>query len=338
MTSILLRVEAGPAIGLGHLGRCLSLAAALGELGADCRFLTPPDAAVRARVEAAGYGWTALESGSGSADDARQTGALAAAAAAVVVDSYLVDAAYFAALRAASLRVLAIDDHADFPHPAHIVVSSAGEHLPYRSAHGDTVFLLGPRYAPLQPEFWQLPEHGVSPVVRNVLVTLGGSDPQNVMPSLMRALDSLPGGYEIAVVAGPFFTNERQIQQAAASARHPVRLLCRPASLVEPIIQADIAVTAGGTTLFELACAGVPAAVIQVAENQVANIRTFVERGLALPAGSSEDGSIAGQAASAVQLLGEDVALRQRMSAAGRRTVDGQGARRVAQLLLAAAK
>mgnify|MGYP001373678883 CR=1 FL=1 len=193
MTQVLMRVDAAPGVGLGHLQRCLALASALHQVHISCVFLTNGEDSITERVRRFGFDARAFDEGDpGSESDWRQVLDLAAAEEcdAVVVDSYLVDDHYLSGLRAAGMLVAAIDDLARFPFPCHLVVSGGvgAESLPYHSSTGDTRFLLGPKYALLRKEFWQVAPRRNESEVREVLVTMGGADGPNLTPVVLRVL------------------------------------------------------------------------------------------------------------------------------------------------------
>lgn len=282
---VVFRVDAGVNAGLGHLMRCLSLARALERLGATCLFLSDGQAA--ARVTSAGFEFTSLQSDDvGGEQDLEQVITLARARQAkiVVVDSYHVDAAYLSQLRRAGFFVIAIDDLAAFPFPCQIVVNGSiyANEKQYHSNTGDTLFLLGPRYIFLREEFWNLPPRVIRERVENILLLLGGNDPRNLMPRLIAGLDALPGDFTITAVVGPFFENDVEIERAARGCQHRVELVIDPPTTRDVILAADLAISAGGQTLYELLAAGCPTIAIPIADNQIPNVRAWAERGSVL--------------------------------------------------------
>jgi UDP-2,4-diacetamido-2,4,6-trideoxy-beta-L-altropyranose hydrolase len=225
MSRVLFRVDVGSAIGLGHLARSLALAAAGRDAGMQCVFLAVGSVigyrTALKLVTDSGFEVKIFEQVAlGGREDLERTLDQAArhSSDAVVVDSYHVDGQFFERLRAAGLFVIANDDLALHPFPCQLVVNG-GAHaceLPYRSSSGDTRFLLGPEYALLRPEFRDLPRRAVCAVARNILVTLGGADPRNLMPRLLGLLAELPGDFEVAAIIGPFFKSLGVIERIAS--------------------------------------------------------------------------------------------------------------------------
>lgn len=340
-STVVFRTQAGPEVGLGHLRRCLSLAAALQQLDVRCVFAVPEEPQALRCVSEVGCEVEALEHVTpGGASDLQGTLRVVNrhGSTTVIVDSYQIGADYLHALRQAALVVVALDDLAAMAFPGQLVING-GVHatdLSYRSASGDTTFLLGPHYALLAPAYWNgLPPrpHGVT--VRHVLVTVGGADPHELMPKLLRMAESLPGDFVVSAVVGPFFHHRQLVADVARQAQRTIRLVETPASLAGVLESVDLTVTAGGQTLYELACVGCPSVAIQTADNQAAQLEAFERLGVVRVAGRAADPSMFEAVIRNVTALIHDPEGRARMSAAGRRLIDGRGAQRVAQAIAA---
>ncbi len=331
------RVDAGPRIGLGHLTRCLSVAAALDDLGTESIFLTSEDPTVRSRIKRFGFEME-FSSMSGTGDDIMQTLSLAERnhCRFVIVDSYRVDAPYLARLRTEGLYVAAIDDLARYVFPCQLVING-GAHasqLRYQSSSGDTRFLLGPEYALLRPEFWDVPLRAPKELVHNIVVTLGGGDPYDLMPRLIALLDRLPEAFTLTAITGPFFDNVRKIKELASAATHRVNIVESPESLFEIIADADLAISAGGQTLYELAATGTPSIAIQVADNQEKSLKALEAKGVVRVSGDAEDATIMDKIEEDTLDLVRNASARKAMSSKGCQLVDGRGAARVAREIM----
>lgn len=340
MMKVLFRVDAGPRIGLGHLQRCLSLAMALHKFNAACIFLCNNEPKVKDRVTRFGfYGRTLDTIESWGADDLAQTIQMAAAnrCNAIVVDSDYEGAGYLSKLRSAGFFVCAIEDTAPHPFPCQLVVNGDGHacQLLYHSSSRDTIFLLGTEYSILRPEFWKIPKRTLRDVAQNILLTLGGDDIYNLMPRILGLLGELPGTFFVTAIIGPFFDNLAEIEIAAKNARYPVRLIHAPDAVHKLMLNADVAVSAGGQTLYELACVGCPTVAVRVASNQDGQLQVFAKEGFLRVVGRANDNDIVDSIGNALLSLLSNTEARDSMGAAGQRLVDGQGALRVARMILA---
>lgn len=333
---VLFYVDAGPQAGLGHLQRCLALASALRERGMPCCFLTASSPQVQRRLAALGF---AAEPMTGVAEQFGVEQVLDVAhrqeCEIVVVDSYQVRRNDLEILRAERMVVVAIDDLAREPFPCHLVINGGAhaQSLPYRSTTGETIFLLGARYALLRPEFWDFVPQSARPKAQQLLVTLGGTDRHDLMPRLLRSLDWLPDGAVATAVLGPFFHNQVEVERAAQECGKPVRLIQEPEQMDEFMRRADLTISAGGQTVYELARTGCPAVAISTAANQDGSLQACAEIGTLRFAGSADEPDMVDRVAAAAASLWSDDAARQAMSASARRLVDGQGPRRVAGVI-----
>ncbi len=344
-TRVLFRVDAGPTVGIGHLQRCIALALALGQLGADTAFLAPADDTVRGRLQSFGFEHIASDpSESGGASDLRSTisAARARGCDALVVDAYEPNAGFLAGLQESMPLVVAVDDMAPFPFPCRLVINGNGDAqtLDYRSTGSDTRFLLGTEYALLRPEFCDLPIWATREEVGRVLVTTGGGDQHGLLPRVIGWLDEVPGDFQVACVLGPVTPVTDEAERAAAQARRAVTLVRGPSSMYELMLDADIAISAGGQTLYELAATGTPTVVVQVAGNQAGNIEALSGKGVIRFLGAADEPGLAPRLGSTMTELVSvgGIAERRRMSLAGRTLVDGRGAERAARELVALSK
>lgn len=334
MTRVLFRVDAGRQHGLGHLQRCLSLAAALGRSGAPCTFMGPGETSIAERVEAAGFGVNPATADVGTPTDATDVTAVAEhnACGTIVVDSYGISTDYLVRLRSGGRFIVAIDDLAAISFPCQLVINGAAHapRLHYRTPDPDTVLLRGPQYALLRPEFWTShPARGTEGLPR-VLLAVGGSDPLDVVPQMIETVARLPEHFAVDVIVGPFFHNVRRIEQAAKRARRQVDLYVAPTAVRSMMERASLAVSAAGQTLYELACVGCPTIAVQTAENQRGQLEALAAAGVVYPIAEAAQRARLARLAEAIRALLADRPRRAAMSAAGRALIDGQGALRVA--------
>jgi len=320
----------GPAIGLGHVSRCLSLARTLAAGGARVVFLVGRESQVTSVVEGAGF--DVVETDWESAETAAREAVAGLRPETLVVDSYAVSSALLDSLRALVGRLAAIDDIADRPLPVHMVVNGGAdaERLEYRGGLPDTTYLLGPRYALLDPAYGEAPTRETRPSVGRVLVTVGGGSHRRVLQAVVRAALSLDTA-TVDVVLGPFASED--MFGALEDSRVVVH---RGASALRPLmLAADVAVSGAGMTLLELAATATPTVFLTLATNQEPNASAFERAGAALPAGSPDAPDCGAAVALNLKRLAGDPALRESLGASARRLVDGQGAQRVARALTA---
>jgi len=296
------------AIGAGHVTRCLTLAAALRERGANVGFVCREDPGhLCDLVEQRGFAVTRLPatrdlgmSGDAGAveafrtsfwrDDADRSRAAIIAAGArpdwLVVDSYPIDRRWEQALRESADRIMVVDDLADRAHDCDLLLDQnlvAGMESRYadRIPPASTA-LLGPAYALLQPEYAALrdrvrPREGP---VRRILIFMSGADADNVTGRALAAFLSLRrpdiDADVVATTASPHLPWLRSRSTGHAN----VHLHAGVASLAPLMAGADLAVGAAGGTTWERLCLALPALVVTLAEHQRPVARELQQRGL----------------------------------------------------------
>ncbi len=338
---LLVRADANPAMGSGHVMRCLALAQAWGGRGGPVWFLSRcNNATLQQRIQAAGAEFLSLSPDASVPLDIQSTLTLLAElkAAYVVLDGYDFDSDYQRAVRAGGCRLLVIDDTVRLTHyDADILLNQnlGAAELKY-DCNSDAVVLLGPEYALLRREFifWRSRLHTVPETARKILVTLGGSDPDNVTLNVIEALRRLETTrLQIRVVAGPANPHIEELRDAAAAFPGRLELLSAVSDMAPLMAWADLAITAAGGTCWELACLGLPAVSLVIAENQRGIAEELGTAGVVFNLGWHAEVS-AERLANTVDGLLFSSFRRLRMSQKGRALVDGKGAERVVSALL----
>lgn len=333
---LLVRTDASSAIGLGHAMRCLSLAEAYAEAGGTVAFLmvAPPEAFAE-RATRGGAEVRSLAVAPGSMEDLRET--LTAAeqlgAAWIVLDGYHFDSDYQSGLVAGGPPVLALDDHGHVSrYSAALVLNQnvGADERAYGNRGPGTRLLLGPRFALLREEFrrWARPREPTPPRARHVVVTFGGSDPENVSGRVLEALADVDVPVEVDLVVGPSNVNRDALEAAADRCPHPVEVLVDVSDMAARLAGADLAIAAAGVTALELARVGTPHIAIAIADNQRPGAHALGRDGVIVDLGWHADVSRAA-IADAVAALAEDPGWRAELSRRGRGLVDGRGAERV---------
>jgi UDP-2,4-diacetamido-2,4,6-trideoxy-beta-L-altropyranose hydrolase len=317
-----IRTQAGKGIGLGHVRRCLALAHALSGLGAQVRFVVDEDDRTVELIRAQGFPTVSVESGDALAQTCAKFREWQVRV--IIADSYELDRRDLETLREVAGFLVVIDDLADREIPADIVTNSAihASTLPYAGRPG-TLYLLGPAFALLSREFMDAPGRQTRGQVEQVLITTGGSDPYGLSDKLAEWALECFGTASISVVGGPF-------SPSAIRERSRLEIHHAPRDMHTLMLKADLAVTGGGQTTYELAATGTPAAAICIAENQRVNLRGLAEAGTLEIIGDASDDDLEFKVKAALAALAREPERRQTMGERGQRLVDGRGAERVA--------
>lgn len=317
----------------------MALAGAWRREGGEVHYVASAPLAAQAEtwIRSAGIALDIIEVPRYSGADAEITGRIAAGAP-VVLDAFGTPLPYRAALRGHSLRLAIIDDTGGGgPWSADIIVNQnyGAEAGMYPGCDPATALLLGPRHALLRAEFarWRDRLQRRDGATARIVTSFGGADPTDTTSIALAALASLPpSGRRAFLVAGAANPRAAALKARARASGWPMRVLRRPSSMARVFAWADLAVLAGGASIWEALCLGVPAIGIAIADNQVPAAEALGRDGLWHYLGRAETVT-EGQIADAVARLLADPGERRRLSEAGRAAVDGKGADRVAEAL-----
>lgn len=368
MLRIAFRVDASLQIGSGHLMRCLALADALRQDGAECHFVSRQQAGdLQELVHERGHTMHPLPHGApgfvpdASAScplprhaawlgcdwetDAEQTAAILGWLRAdwLVVDHYAIDARWHARMAPHYDRLLAIDDLADRPLRCDMLLDQTFARSPsdYRArvpAH--CRLLCGAQYALLRPQFHALRESSLArrqnAAVRQILVTLGGVDQNNVTGQVLDALMESGLGHDVRFIvvmgaSAPWLT---QIRAQAAAMPWPVEVMANVENMAQLMSESDLCIGAAGSTAWERCTLGLPTVMITTAANQSQIASALHEAGAALAIGTSDAADFATRLQAGVRCYTDHPSARLRASAAAAAVADGMGTQRVARYLL----
>ncbi len=340
--AMLLRADAGPNIGVGHVMRCLALAQAWQDSGGRAIFACAElPLALEERLHAENIETVRLKVEIGTKSDAEKTAALASQIGGswIVADGYALGNEWQGALKThvQDLQLLALDDFGHARHEAAKVVlnQNAGAQSCLPCQKEGQRLLLGPRYALLRREFasWHSWQRQTTERARRILVTLGGGDPANISLRVLGALEKLGrNDWEAVVVVGGASPHWDVLQKSAKSLAPYVRLERNISQMPELLAWADVGVTASGSTCWETCFLGLPCLLLILADNQNPIAQFLDAAGIAQSLGWGESIS-SEQIAEKLNVLALDASRRESMSQKGRNLVDGWGAHRVVSVL-----
>lgn len=363
---IVFRVDASIEIGSGHVMRCITLATALRAKDRVCQFICRehPGNLIKF-IRDQGFDVFALSMSDGQMDaeeidshilhyaawlgagwrsDANQTRQYLTDHVAdwLVVDHYALDYRWESAIRPHVKQIMVIDDLADRRHDCELLLDqtygrSVKDYQPYVPAV--CRLLCGTKYALLRPEFANRRPDSLKrrarPALRELLISMGGVDKDNVTCQILRALNTctLPKDCRITVVLGetaPWLDDVMNISQGM---KWPTRVLVGVANMAQLMTDSDLAIGAAGATSWERCCLGVPSIVFLLAENQRYIMSQLVQKGAASALTPPGEGA----ATMFCNLIAQfsDPENLARMSAAAASVVDGMGTQRLVDHLYA---
>jgi UDP-2,4-diacetamido-2,4,6-trideoxy-beta-L-altropyranose hydrolase len=336
---MLIRADANPQIGAGHVMRCLALAQAWQDEGGRTVFLMAPGAAAIEKIlRTENMEIQLLESPIATLDDAAETANSANSLGAdwIVLDGYRFDQGYRRYLITQHPNLLWIDDFGAFGDScAKMVLNTEinASRAMYPGRADSTRLLLGPRYLLLRREFCKAPRRTVDvpEIASKILVTLGGADLENITARVLTSILAIGRELDVTVVVGPANPHRKELERQIESLPLKVQIVEDP-DLPSLMLTADLAVSGAGVTCWELAFMSVPLVLVAVAANQEPTLREFGRRGIAIDAGRVAEFNAETTTEIIRGAVGNPV-VRRNMSERARDLIDGRGATRVIESL-----
>jgi UDP-2,4-diacetamido-2,4,6-trideoxy-beta-L-altropyranose hydrolase len=303
---IAFRTDASLQIGSGHVMRCLTLADALRERGANCHFISREHPGHLAdAIRRRGFTLTALPAVStpphsnppgGIAPtlqlehaawlgcvwqtDADQTIPILATMQPdwLIVDHYALDQQWEKVLKPYYKKLIVIDDLADRSHSCDLLLDQNLGRQPQDYANlipTHCKLLTGTGYALLRPEFavlraYSLQRREQAPKLKKLLITMGGVDMTNATGQVLEALQNcaLPADCHITVVMGLVAPWLQKVRELAAQMPWPTDVLVDVNDMAQRMADSDLAIGAAGSTSWERCCLGLPTLMVVLADNQ----------------------------------------------------------------------
>lgn len=329
-----IRVDMNTVIATGHVMRCIAIAEAAKCSGEDTTFLLADEQAVEMLKER-GFSYLVLHTKWADMEselpiikrviEERKIKAL-------LIDSYQVTETYLETL-SKMVKTLYLDDLNMFDYPVYSLICYANywKKFSYDERYTHTKLYLGPGYAPLRKEFSDCPPKGIKPQVKNLLLLSGGTDSYDVLARLLEQLE-ISKYWRIDVICGRYYIKQEELRRRYAKKKNVC--IHGPVSDMKHYMDvADVAVSAGGTTLYELCACGTPTISYAIADNQLDNVKQFQEDGMIDYAGDVRREDAVGHIVGLLNRYHNDKHLREVRAEKMQKFVDGKGAARIAQVL-----
>jgi len=257
----------------------------------------------------------------------------------IVLDHYDLNGLWEKRVREAAEKILTIDDCAGREHDCDILLNQnfGAKDAWYETNVPETsVKFIGVDYALLRPQFMEARARGINRdgKIRNILVFLGGADPNNTTMKVLHAFTSLNrGDLSCDVIIGMSNINIEIIESYSTQHKN-VRCHLDVENMAEMMCGADVYIGSGGSVSWERCCLGLPGIVITIADNQVAIAKKLNEAGASLYL-SDEQNVTESQIAEKIEYLLDSPEVVKKASNISFGIVDGRGSERVAKGMLA---
>ena len=298
---MLIRCDAAPEIGFGHVVRCLALADELRDSHAcrvDFAMLQGPQGV--AQVQAQGYGVYQPSQGIKYLDEgAWLQDLISKCQHQVLILDVRTDLATEAvqSMRESGVLVVTIDDpsdrrlHADlaFYPPVPQVERMDWSGFTGQCYVGWDWVLLRPQFAEAARRARARGSESTAGSQRHdkkltILVTMGGSDPAGLTLMAIDAIEQLRGDMRVMLVLGPGFMHQAVLVKRLAVAEQNYEIHNNVSDIASIMIRADVAIASFGVTAFELATCKVPSIYLSLtADHEIsASVFDSMEFGLSL--------------------------------------------------------
>ena len=320
---VAIRADGGPSIGYGHLVRTGALADRVIDGGGRVTYTTRTPRAARTVVPDSAEVV-------GLAEEEERASFLEWLSVhepeVVLTDSYEVDTEYQRDIARQVPRLAVVLDDARFTVRADVLINGnvTASGYDYSWVGPEPSWCLGTDFLLLRENIRTLAseDRPFEERPERALITMGGSDIQGATPGVVRAFDGT--SLRVDVIVGPGFDNRAEIDRAVAESDAEFDVVENPGDLARRMFDADLAVSATGSTIYELLALGTPTIGLPQADNQEPIAETLDARGSLLTVdGETEDLD------EVVQSLVDDPGMRRDLKERGESLVDCQGVDRV---------
>lgn len=319
--------EGNSIVGFGHISRCTSIYQAYEEEHITPTLIINGDESIREILNGKNFilfNW--LEQSAKLFELIKNTDI-------AIIDSYLAPLSIYQNISKLVKIPVFIDDNLRLEYPPGIIINSLihSEDLNY-PIQENFENLLGSEYTMIKMEFWD----GVRKIIRDnidcIMVTFGSNDLRNITPVLLKKLKKSFPNVKKKVIIGKNFQNKPELENIKDD---KCEFIFSPNSLKmkECMIEADIAITAGGQTVYELACMGVPTVTIATADIQLKTVEACAKVGLNYYAGEWSDKNLLENIEKSIQNL-LDRTKREGISLVSQKLVRSDGSRIIIRFLL----
>lgn len=330
-----IRTDMNNIIATGHVIRCLSIADAVKSLGEDTTFILADEQAVEL-ISGRGYQYIVLHT---KWDDMEsEISALLNIISEnnikrMLIDSYQVTKNYLKKLQG-YLEIYYMDDLNAFFYSVDAIISYEinWEKRFYLENYRNTRLYLGPQYTPLRKAFINCEKKEIKPKVEKLLLLSGGTDSYNFLESTLERIKR-ENYQQIVVICGHYYPDYEGFCKRYEAEKN-VWIYKSVTDIEKYMIDADVAISAGGITLYELCACGTPTISYAIADNQFEAVHTFAKMEMIDYAGDIRKENVAVQIADYLDRYSSNQKLRQERSLRMQQLVDGKGALRIAKKLM----
>ena len=339
---LLIRADGNAVIGAGHIMRCVSIGNEAKKLGIDVLFVTADKSFLpvltrnKFRISVLGSEYNKME----NVLDEIIAVINEEKPDVMILDSYFATARYMMTLNGI-VKLAYIDDVLTFPYPVDTLINyniyaSRENYKRLYYIKNLPKMLLGCSYMPLRDEFQSGKIIKINKQVKNVLFSAGGADPERIALRFVRSivLNRQLSDTVFHIILGSFEPDIDEIEEIGLH-HHNIVTHSNISCMSELMLQCDLAISAAGSTLYELCACGVPTITYVLDDNQVPGATAFSDLGVMINAGDYLfDSDLIKNIIDKMSNVSSDVLKRLEMQSKGLSIIDGKGAKRIIQEIM----
>ncbi|RDY23316.1 UDP-2,4-diacetamido-2,4,6-trideoxy-beta-L-altropyranose hydrolase [Romboutsia maritimum] len=312
--------------GMGHIVRCTSIAKEFNARGIKPIFITKQNESVSDLLSSHNLQYINIKS-IDIKDEIKEIEKILKGLKinCILTDSYWLSNEYLERLKMISKILISIDDNSLYEYPSDIVINANihAKDLNYKLKNKSCVTLLGTKYSILRKEFQDINPIEIKPNVDRILVSMGGVDVNNFTPIALESLSKLKYNIIIDVVVSNVFKYKENLINIAKK-NNNINLIFNPINMKEVMEKCDLAISASGTTIYELGVLGVPTILIPQVDNQVNIAKKANDLGMMINLGKYNEIDLSKINKAVIRLI-NNIDIRAKMSKISSSSIDSNG-------------
>ena len=251
----------------------------------------------------------------------------------VIVDSYKAKEEIYKLISKLSKKAMFIDDIGRLNYPEGIIVNPSLDtsNIDYSQCL-NCILLSGPKFVILRSPFISVKRESTFNGIKRILVTMGGTDIRELIPFIINTVCKSRLDIEFDIVMGSKGLGDYH-NQILESSNITVHTNINATQMMKLMVDSDLAITAGGQTIYELLATQTPFITIQIIENQENNIRSLIKYNSEQIILKYDNENLAGNILEAIEINNVEI-YRHQQNFKYRGLVDGYGSMRIIDKLL----
>ena len=261
------RVDGSKELGLGHIFRCVALADSLH--GGDISFWVKDNPDVRGILKGKDTNYLLPDLTCKSETDFLIREIIKKKIDALITDLLVYPKGYLEKLKQTHVKLITFHELETDISASDILINSntfKGFDNCKDLVTGDKCF--GPSYVVIRDGIRKIKPVRPSKQVKTILISMGGSDPHGITLRVVNNLISLSAKPKIIIHAGPAFKYHKELFAMLGKGSDGFTVRENVPELAELMVNADVAISCGGITMYELCYLGIPSIILSLNNRQ----------------------------------------------------------------------